>query len=148
MTESPPETPAGAAAGIPSGVDETVTNDLPKAPGEPLTVDQLRFNGDGLICAVAQQFDTREVLMVAWMDAEAVRRTLRTGAATYFSRSRQRYWVKGETSGHTQKVVEVRYDCDADALLLLVDQSGPACHTGSRSCFENRVLQLDLDGGA
>ena len=106
----------------------------------PLSVGDLRFGGDGLICAVAQQFDTREVLMVAWMDAEAVRRTLETGAATYFSRSRQSYWVKGETSGHTQKVIEVRYDCDADALLVLVDQTGPACHTGTRSCFEGRVL--------
>ncbi len=103
-------------------------------------VEDLRFDPNGLLCAVAQQFDTREVLMVAWMDAEAIRRTLRTGWATYFSRSRQAYWVKGETSGNTQRVLEVRYDCDADALLLLVDQAGPACHTGTRSCFEGRML--------
>lgn len=133
-----------AVPGAPESAEQTATGTLPEPPGEPLTIDQLRFNGDGLICAVAQQFDTREVLMVAWMDAEAVRRTLATGAATYFSRSRRQYWVKGETSGHTQKVVEVRYDCDADALLLLVDQTGPACHTGSRSCFENRVLPLEV----
>ena len=96
----------------------------------------------GLICAVAQQYDTREVLMVAWMDAEALRRTVETGAATYFSRSRQQYWVKGETSGHTQRVLEIRYDCDGDTLLLLVDQHGPACHTGTRSCFDGRVIPL------
>jgi phosphoribosyl-AMP cyclohydrolase len=79
--------------------------------------------------------------MLAWMDAEAVRRTLATGAATYFSRSRQQYWVKGETSGHRQRVIELRYDCDQDCLLLLVDQTGPACHTGTRTCFTDRVLQ-------
>jgi len=106
----------------------------------PLTVDMLRFNESGLICAVAQQVDTREVLMVAWMDAEAVRRTLTTGRATYWSRSKGEYWVKGETSGHTQRVVEVRHDCDADTLLVLVDQTGAACHTGSRSCFDGRPV--------
>lgn len=139
----------GAAEAGAAEVEAAVVEAAGAAPGmaseperEPLTVQDLRFGGDGLICAVAQQYDTREVLMVAWMDAEAVRRTLATGAATYFSRSRQEYWVKGETSGHTQKVIEVRYDCDADALLVLVDQAGPACHTGTRSCFENRVLPL------
>ena len=101
-----------------------------------MTPEELSYNADGLICAVAQQYDTKEVLMVAWMDAEAVRRTLDTGRATYFSRSRQQYWVKGETSGHTQRVVQVRHDCDADTLLVLVDQTGPACHTGTRSCFD------------
>jgi phosphoribosyl-AMP cyclohydrolase len=108
----------------------------------------LRFTEAGLICAVAQQYDTREVLMVAWMDAEALRRTLETGAATYFSRSRQQYWVKGETSGHTQRVLQVRHDCDGDALLLLVDQRGPACHTGSRSCFDGRPIPLAVDPAA
>ncbi len=103
----------------------------------------LAYNRDGLIPVIAQQFDSREVLMLAWMDAEAVRRTVQTGAATYFSRSRQQYWVKGETSGHRQRVVEVRYDCDQDCLLLLVDQSGPACHTGARTCFTDRVLRAD-----
>ncbi len=102
----------------------------------------LLFNQAGLICVVAQQFDTYEVLMVAWMDAEALRRTRETGAATYFSRSRQQYWVKGETSGNTQRVVEIRRDCDGDTLLLLVDQTGPACHTGTRSCFDGRVIPL------
>jgi phosphoribosyl-AMP cyclohydrolase len=100
----------------------------------------LTYNADGLISVIAQQYDSREVLMLAWMDAEALRRTLTSGAATYFSRSRQQYWVKGETSGHHQRVVEVRYDCDRDCLLLLVDQTGPACHTGTRSCFTGRVM--------
>lgn len=106
------------------------------------TVSGLRFGSDGLIPVVAQQWDTGEVLMLAWMDAEAVRRTLRTGRATYWSRSREQYWVKGETSGHWQAVKELRADCDADALLLLVDQTGPACHTGLRSCFDSAVVGL------
>ena len=89
----------------------------------------------GLVAAVVQQHDTREVLMVAWMDDEALRRTLTTGRATYWSRSRGEYWVKGETSGNRQWVREVRVDCDGDALLVLVDQEGAACHTGERSCF-------------
>lgn len=109
-------------------------------PMAEVTADSLRYNADGLIPAIAQQYDSRDVLMMAWMDAEAVRRTLATGAATYYSRSRAQYWVKGETSGHHQRVIEVRYDCDADTLLLLVDQTGAACHTGSRSCFDGRVL--------
>jgi len=116
-----------------------VSADASTADGA-LSVDLLRFNESGLICAVAQQFDIHEVLMVAWMDAEAVRRTLATGRATYWSRSRGEYWVKGETSGHTQRVLEVRHDCDADTLLLLVDQTGAACHTGTRSCFDGRMV--------
>lgn len=106
-------------------------------------IEDLRFGPDGLICVVTQQFDTREVLMVAWMDAEAIRRTLTDGLATYYSRSRREYWVKGATSGHYQRVVELRRDCDGDALLLSVDQTGPACHTGTRSCFEGRILTRD-----
>lgn len=108
---------------------------------EPASVvPGLKYNDAGLVCAVAQQYDTREVLMVAWMDAEAVRRTVQTRRATYFSRSRGQYWVKGETSGHTQRVVELRRDCDGDALLLLVDQTGAACHTGTRSCFDDGLF--------
>ena len=101
----------------------------------------ITFNDAGLVCAVVQQYDTKEVLMVAWMDAEALRRTLRTGAATYFSRSRREYWVKGETSGNTQKVIEVRRDCDGDTLLVLVDQTGVACHTGTRTCFDDGLIE-------
>jgi phosphoribosyl-AMP cyclohydrolase len=99
----------------------------------------VRFGADGLIPVIAQDAGTREVLMLAWMDAEALRRTMTTGRATYYSRSRQEYWVKGETSGHTQSVREIRTDCDGDTLLLLVDQVGPACHTGTASCFDGRV---------
>jgi phosphoribosyl-AMP cyclohydrolase len=107
----------------------------------------VRFNDAGLVCAVVQQYDTREVLMVAWMDAEALRRTVSTGAGTYWSRSRQEYWVKGATSGHTQRVVEVRRDCDGDTLLVLVDQTDGACHTGDRSCFDaGLIARRDPDG--
>ncbi|CAB4847502.1 unannotated protein [freshwater metagenome] len=94
----------------------------------------------GLMAAVAQQWDTGEVLMVAWMDAEALRRTLQTRRATYWSRSRQEYWVKGDTSGHAQHVREVRLDCDGDAILLKVDQVGAACHTGDRTCFDADLI--------
>lgn len=103
-------------------------------------ISALKYNDAGLVCAVAQQYNTKEVLMVAWMDAEAVRRTVETGRATYFSRSRKQYWVKGETSGHTQRVIEVRHDCDGDALLILVDQTGSACHTGTRTCFDDGLI--------
>ncbi len=118
----------------------------PGTSGDPIA--DLTYNDAGLVCAVAQQFDSKEVLMVAWMDAEAVRRTLETGRATYFSRSRNQYWVKGETSGHTQRVIEVRHDCDADTLLILVDQTGAACHTGSRTCFDAGLMAGDRQAGA
>jgi phosphoribosyl-AMP cyclohydrolase len=95
----------------------------------------LRFDADGLIPAIAQQHDTGEILMVAWMDRAAIEETLATGRAVYFSRSRARLWRKGETSGQAQRLVEFRIDCDGDTILLLVDQHGVACHTGRRSCF-------------
>ena len=95
----------------------------------------LRFNSSGLIPAIAQQHDTGEVLMLAWMNQAAVDETLATGLVCYYSRSRKRLWRKGETSGQVQRLVELRFDCDADTLLLLVDQTGVACHTGRRSCF-------------
>lgn len=100
-----------------------------------LDVDDLKYDERGLLPAVAQDATTGEVLMLAWMSADSLRRTLATGRATYWSRSRQSLWVKGETSGHTQEVVEVRADCDGDAVLLRVNQTGPACHTGAQSCF-------------
>jgi len=93
------------------------------------------FNGDGLVPAIAQQHDTGEVLMMAWMNREAVTETLTTGRVCYFSRSRNALWRKGETSGQVQNLVEMRLDCDGDTLLVLVDQAGVACHTGRRSCF-------------
>ena len=98
-------------------------------------LSMLNFNADGLVTAVAQQHDTREVLMLAWMSREAVEETLQTGRACYWSRSRRELWRKGETSGHRQALIEFRIDCDGDAVLLLVDQIGAACHTGERSCF-------------
>jgi phosphoribosyl-AMP cyclohydrolase len=107
-------------------------------PGPALDPDVaglLRHDPAGLVAAVVAQHDTGEVLMLAWMDDEALRRTLTTGRATYWSRSRGEYWVKGETSGNRQWVRDVRLDCDGDALLVLVDQEGAACHTGERSCF-------------
>jgi phosphoribosyl-AMP cyclohydrolase len=107
---------------------------------DPAIAEKLTRNADGLVCAVVQQRGTGEVLMVAWMDDEALHRTLTTGRATYWSRSRQTYWIKGETSGHTQHVHEVWLDCDGDALLVIVDQTGPACHTGSPTCFSSSEL--------
>lgn len=98
-------------------------------------LDSLKYDASGLIPAIAQQHDTGEVLMLAWMNRAAVAETLQTGRVCYWSRSRQAPWRKGETSGHVQRLVEMRFDCDADALLLLVDQTGAACHTGRRSCF-------------
>jgi len=102
-------------------------------------VSRLAFNADGLIPAIAQQHDTGEVLMMAWMNAEAVRATLATGQVTYWSRSRGKLWRKGATSGNTQALVSFRFDCDRDAVLVRIDQAGPACHTGRRSCFFNDV---------
>ena len=96
---------------------------------------EIAFNADGLVAAIAQQFDTKEVLMLAWMNREAVEKTLTSGDVTYFSRSRGKLWQKGESSGQTQKLVELQVDCDGDTLLLLVDQKGVACHTGRRQCF-------------
>ncbi|MCA0996561.1 phosphoribosyl-AMP cyclohydrolase [Alloyangia pacifica] len=95
----------------------------------------LVYDANGLIPCIAQQEGTGEVLMMAWMNADAVARTLATGRVTYWSRSRQSFWVKGESSGHVQKLVELRVDCDRDCLLAVVDQTGPACHTNRRSCF-------------
>ena len=102
---------------------------------DPAVSGLLRRDPAGLVAAVVQQHDTGEVLMLAWMDDEALHRTLTTGRATYWSRSRQEYWVKGETSGHVQHVTSIALDCDGDALLLTVEQTGPACHTGAHNCF-------------
>jgi phosphoribosyl-AMP cyclohydrolase len=102
---------------------------------DPAVSELLRRDPAGLVAAIVQQHDTGEVLMLAWMDDEALHRTLTTGRATYWSRSRGEHWVKGETSGNRQWVRDVRLDCDGDALLVLVEQEGVACHTGERSCF-------------
>lgn len=99
----------------------------------------LSYDANGLIPAIAQDHASGDVLMMAWMNAESVARTLETGRVTYWSRSRQAFWIKGETSGHVQKLVELRVDCDRDCLLLLIDQTGPACHTNRRSCFYRAI---------
>lgn len=102
-------------------------------------INDIKFNEQGLVPAIAQQFDTGEVLMMAWMNTDAVSETLDTGRVCYWSRSRQDLWRKGETSGQVQMLHELRWDCDGDTLLLLVDQTGVACHTGRRNCFFNAV---------
>ena len=111
----------------------------PPAPPRPaaraLLLDAVRYDRDGLVACIAQQHDTGEVLMMAWMNRAALAETLETGRVCYWSRSRQALWRKGETSGQVQRLVELRLDCDGDALLALVDQTGVACHTGRRSCF-------------
>ena len=109
---------------------------------DPAIAARLTRDEQGLAPAVVQQHDTGEVLMVGWMDDEALHRTLTSGRSTFWSRSRQEYWVKGETSGHRQLVKEVRLDCDGDTLLVKVDQEGSACHTGARTCFDNDVLTV------
>lgn len=107
-------------------------------PG-PFDPGTLRFNADGLLPAIAQCHKTGTVLMLAWMNREAVSRTLETGRVTYWSRSRQAFWVKGETSGHVQRLIDMRVDCDRDCLLMQVDQTGPACHTKRLTCFYTAV---------
>ncbi len=110
---------------------------------DPEIAARLKRSPDGLLPAIAQQYDTGEVLMLGWMDDEALHRTLTTGRCTYWSRSRQEYWVKGDTSGHFQRVKSVALDCDADTVLVKVDQIGAACHTGARTCFDADVLLKD-----
>jgi phosphoribosyl-AMP cyclohydrolase len=120
----------------------------PAAPGstrlDTAIAARLKRDRDGLVPAVVQQHDTGEVLMVGWMDDEALHRTLTSGRGTFWSRSRRSYWVKGESSGNRQEVREVRLDCDGDTVLVKVDQHGPACHRGTRTCFDDGLL---LDRG-
>ena len=109
----------------------------------------LKYNGQGLVPAIAQQQGSGEVLMMAWMNAEAVQRSIDSGKVTYWSRSRQAFWVKGESSGHTQRLIAMAVDCDRDCLLVTVDQQGPACHTNRRSCFYTAVetgVEVELMG--
>ena len=103
-------------------------------------LEKIKFDQNGLVAAIAQDVKTGEVLMMAWMNEESLRLTLSSGYATYFSRSRKSLWKKGETSGHLQKIISVKTDCDFDAILLTVEQVGVACHTGAKSCFFNEVL--------
>jgi phosphoribosyl-AMP cyclohydrolase len=129
---SPLRADAGTAAGA-------------QLSGGPLPADiasALKRDSAGLVAAIVQQFDTHEVLMLGWMDDEALNRTMTTGRVTFYSRSRQEYWRKGYTSGHVQWVKSVALDCDGDALLVRVDQVGAACHTGTRTCFDGRTLDV------
>ena len=108
------------------------------------SISDIRWNADGLIPAIAQDVDTGEVLMLAWMNEESLKRTMDTGRVTYFSRSRKQLWEKGETSGNRQRLVSIYIDCDGDSLLMMVDQTGPACHTGNKSCF---FTEINFEGG-
>ncbi|MCL2780213.1 MAG: phosphoribosyl-AMP cyclohydrolase [Actinomycetia bacterium] len=125
-----------------TGVDPVAVAGL-----DPAVAARLKRDAAGLVAAVVQQYDTGEVLMLAWMDDEALRRTLATARATFWSRSRQEYWVKGATSGNVQRVKSVAVDCDGDALLVRVDQTGVACHTGARSCFTAGGLPVARNPG-
>nr|WP_030848352.1 phosphoribosyl-AMP cyclohydrolase [Streptomyces sp. NRRL S-475] len=137
MTSTPARRPATAAPG-----DASRHSD-PSSRLDPEIAARLKHSPDGLLPAIAQQYDTGEVLMLGWMDDEALHRTLTTGRCTYWSRSRSEYWVKGDTSGHFQWVKSVALDCDADTVLVKVDQVGAACHTGARTCFDEDVLLTD-----
>jgi len=129
-----PESPGPLCASVTlEGVSTTPALD-------PEIAGRLKRDAHGLLPAVVQSVHTREVLMVGWMDDEALRRTLTSGRGTFYSRSRQDYWVKGETSGNVQRVREVRLDCDGDTVLVKVDQIGPACHTGDATCFDRDRL--------
>ena len=107
----------------------------------PTALETARFGADGLLPAIVQEESTRDVLMLGWMDREALRRTLAEGRVTFWSRSRQEYWRKGDTSGHVQHVRGAALDCDADALLVVVEQVGPACHTGAHACFDTHPVR-------
>jgi phosphoribosyl-AMP cyclohydrolase len=129
---NPPDaTPAAGRSRAPSALDPDIAG-------------RLKRDRDGLVVSVVQSHGRGEVLMVGWMDDEALHRTLTTGRATYWSRSRQEYWVKGETSGHRQWVRDVRLDCDGDSVLVVVDQEGAACHTGERTCFDAAPLPVTV----
>jgi phosphoribosyl-AMP cyclohydrolase len=123
---------------------QTMTDAVRPSQLDPKIAARLKRDAGGLMAAIAQQYDTGEVLMLGWMDDEALHRTLTTGRCTYWSRSRQEYWVKGETSGHLQVVKSVALDCDGDAILVKVDQVGAACHTGDRTCFDAGLLDAAI----
>ena len=114
---------------------------MPATPRTPqkANLDKLKYTADGLIPAIVQDYKNSDVLMMAWMNIDSLKATLATGRASYWSRSRKTFWVKGETSGHVQNVKEIYYDCDCDVLLMKVDQIGAACHTNERSCFYRKI---------
>lgn len=133
-------------ASVTSQLRPTSSGQRPATTLDPAIAALLKRDAAGLVTAVIQQWDSREVLMVGWMDDQALHRTLTTGRATFWSRSRRELWVKGETSGHRQWVKEVRLDCDGDTLLVSVDQEGAACHTGDHTCFDARPLPAVVVG--
>ncbi|MGY3317513.1 phosphoribosyl-AMP cyclohydrolase [Arthrobacter sp. TE12232] len=156
MSEQP--APANAVPGDAVDTDAVVSGDAasnaaPSAPdsaASPLPAglaDALKRDSAGLVAAIVQQFDTHEVLMLGWMDDEALHRTMTSGRVTFYSRSRQEYWRKGDTSGHVQWVKSLAMDCDGDALLVRVDQVGAACHTGTRTCFDGREIDAVVGHG-
>jgi phosphoribosyl-AMP cyclohydrolase len=122
--------------------DEELESDTERWAADATAVDRASFDADGLLPAIIQQWDTGEVLMLGWMDREAMRRTLTEGRVTFWSRSRQEYWRKGDTSGHAQYVKSAALDCDADVLLVKVEQVGMACHTGTRTCWDGDPLPV------
>nr|MDT0662931.1 phosphoribosyl-AMP cyclohydrolase [Micromonospora sp. DSM 115978] len=138
-------TPPATATATASNPPPPGTGPVRPAGLDPAIAAKLRRNPDGLVAAVVRQHDSGEVLMMAWMDDEALHRTLTTGRATYWSRSRREYWVKGATSGHHQYVRAVALDCDGDTVLVSVEQVGAACHTGRRTCFSDE-LPVTADG--
>jgi phosphoribosyl-AMP cyclohydrolase len=133
------DSPAADARFNPRGIIE----DVSETSVDPALSDRVKWNAEGLVPAIVQQHDTGEVLMLAWVDDVALARMIESGRGTYWSRSRQDYWVKGETSGHTQDVREIRLDCDGDTLLVKVQQHGAACHTGDRTCFDAGVVHAN-----
>lgn len=128
----------------PSPAPSPTPSPTPSPAGRALLLDAVRYDAHGLVACIAQQHDTGEVLMMAWMNRAALAETLATGRVCYWSRSRQALWRKGETSGQVQQLVDIRLDCDGDALLALVDQTGVACHTGRRSCFYRALRGEEL----
>lgn len=151
MSEQPAPAPRASNPPLSSPVSEPglTAGSSPQASELPVEIAAaLKRDSAGLVAAVVQQFDTNEVLMLGWMDDEALQRTLSTGRVTFYSRSRQEYWRKGDTSGHVQWVKSVALDCDGDALLVRVDQVGAACHTGTRTCFDGRELDAVTGGSS
>ncbi|QCO97892.1 phosphoribosyl-AMP cyclohydrolase [Arthrobacter sp. 24S4-2] len=145
MSEQPAPAPVPVSAPVAAPDAGPISAPAAAQDGRVLPAEvaaALKRDSAGLVAAVVQQFDTNEVLMLGWMDDEALRRTMTTGRVTFYSRSRQEYWRKGDTSGHVQWVKSVALDCDGDALLVRVDQVGAACHTGTRTCFDGRGLSV------
>ena len=149
MSEQPAPAPSPANA-VPGAAVPTAPPPTAVPRRRPLPAglaDALKRDSAGLVAAIVQQFDTHEVLMLGWMDDEALHRTMTSGRVTFYSRSRQEYWRKGDTSGHVQWVKSLAMDCDGDALLVRVDQVGAACHTGTRTCFDGRELDAVVGHG-